>query len=39
MFCVFCRAMTLDESEAELLMKEYTGPRYEIEGHLTVSSC
>lgn len=32
----FYRAMTLDESEAQAILEQYSGPRYEIERHTTV---
>ena len=34
--CHLCRAMRLDESEAQALLREYTGQRYEIERHMMV---
>lgn len=33
---VFCRAMRLDENEAQALLKEYKGPQLEIERHMKV---
>lgn len=34
--CYLCRALRLDESEAQDLLREYTGQRYEIERQMTV---
>lgn len=32
----FCRVLRLDNSEAQAILEDYTGPRYEIERHTTV---
>lgn len=36
LYASFLRAMSLDENEAQALLEEYTGPRYQIERHTTV---
>lgn len=36
--CAITRALRLDESEAQTVLEQYTGPQYQIETHTSVGN-